>query len=60
MAELEALTEGTFQIFEQKSTGRRLTRLVGGIRLPVAIAKYVESFTGLHGFPLDAKPLAEM
>merc|ERR1719401_1737592 len=57
MAKLEALTAGTFQIFEQKSTGRRLTRLVGGVRLPAAIAKYVETFTGLHGFPLDAKPL---
>jgi tripeptidyl-peptidase-1 len=57
MDELQKLTEGTFQIFEQKSTGRRLTRLVGGVKLPAAIAKHVETFTGLHGFPLDAKPL---
>ena len=58
MAELEALTGGTFQTFEQKETGRRLARLVGGVRLPADIAKHVETFTGLHGFPLDAKPLA--
>merc|ERR1719203_615777 len=57
MHELEALTEGTFQTFQQKSTGRHLTRLVGGVRLPAAVAKYIETFTGLHGFPLDAKPL---
>merc|ERR1712110_1001251 len=55
---LEALTGGTFQTFEQKATGRRLARLVGGVRLPAAVAKHVETFTGLHGFPLDAKPLA--
>jgi len=57
MDELEALTEGTFQTFEQKATGRRLTRLVGGVKLPASVAKHVETFTGLHGFPLDAKPL---
>merc|ERR1719203_921727 len=57
MHELEALTEGTFQTFQQKSTGRHLTRLVGGVRLPAAVAKHIETFTGLHGFPLDAKPL---
>merc|ERR1719321_1347852 len=56
MHALEALTEGTFQTFEQKSTGRRLTRLVGGVKLPAAVAKHVETFTGLHGFPLDATP----
>merc|ERR1719183_3458687 len=38
MDELQKLTEATFQIFEQKSTGRRLTRLVGGVKLPAAIA----------------------
>jgi len=57
MHELEALTEGTFHTFEQKSTGRRLTRLTGGVKLPDAVAVHVETFTGLHGFPLDAKPL---
>jgi tripeptidyl-peptidase-1 len=56
ITELEALTEGQFQTFEQKSTGRRLTRLVGGVKLPAAAAKYVDTFTGLHGFPLDARP----
>jgi len=57
MHELEALTEGTFQTFEQKATGRRLVRLTGGVKLPAAVAKYIQTFTGLHGFPLDAKPL---
>jgi tripeptidyl-peptidase-1 len=57
MEELAALTEGAFQTFRQASTGRVLTRLTGGVRLPAAIAKHVETFTGLHGFPLDAKPL---
>jgi len=57
MRELEALTEGSFQTFEHKSSGRRLVRLTGGVKLPIAIAKYVQTFTGLHGFPLDAKPL---
>merc|ERR1712172_434001 len=57
MDELETLTEGSFQTFQQKSTGRRLTRLVGGVKLPAPVAKYVQTFTGLHGFPLDAKPL---
>merc|ERR1712110_1330953 len=55
---LEALTGGTFQTFQQMSTGRHLTRLVGGVRLPAAVARHIETFTGLHGFPLDAKPLA--
>merc|ERR1711904_674090 len=43
--------------FKQTSTGRVLTRLVGGVRLPALVAEHVETFTGLHGFPLDAKPL---
>jgi tripeptidyl-peptidase-1 len=54
---LEALTEGSFAIFKQTSTGKLLTRLTGGVKLPAAIAEHVETFTGLHGFPLDAKPL---
>lgn len=57
MDQLEALTEGSFQTFKQKSTGKTLPRLVGGVRLPAAVAKHVETFTGLHGFPLDTKPL---
>jgi tripeptidyl-peptidase-1 len=57
LKDLEALTEGTFAKFRQASTGRVLTRLTGGVKLPAAIAKHVETFTGLHGFPLDATPL---
>merc|ERR1719183_1263787 len=33
-----------------------MVRLTGGVRLPAALAKHVEIFTGLHGFPLDASP----
>jgi tripeptidyl-peptidase-1 len=57
MQGLEELTEGTFAKFKQAATGRFLTRLTGGVKLPAAVAKHVETFTGLHGFPLDAKPL---
>jgi len=55
--QLEKLTEGTFQTFKQTSTGRLMKRLTGGVRLPAAVAKHVETFTGLHGFPLDNKIL---
>merc|ERR1719199_1131261 len=44
MQELEALTGGSFQTFKQASTGRLLTRLEGGVRLPAAVAKHVETF----------------
>jgi len=30
--------------------------LTGGVRLPAALAEYVDTFSGLHGFPLDASP----
>jgi tripeptidyl-peptidase-1 len=56
MHELEALTSSSFQTFEQKSTGRRIARLADGVRLPGTVAKHIETFTGLHGFPLDASP----
>jgi len=58
LGELEQLTEGTFQTFRQTSTGRLMKRLTGGVRLPAAVAAHVETFTGLHGFPLDNKVLA--
>jgi len=53
MHDLEILTEGHFQTFEQKSTGKKIVRLADGVKLPGDIAKYVDTFTGLHGFPLD-------
>merc|ERR1712100_404558 len=59
MKELEVLTEGQFQTFEHKATGRRLARLAGGVKLPAAAAKYIDTFTGLHGFPLDAAPAVQ-
>merc|ERR1719388_738849 len=57
MRELEILTSGQFQTFVQKSTGRRISRIADGVKLPADIAKHVETFTGLHGFPLDATPV---
>jgi len=57
MHELEDLTSSHFQMFEQKITGRHLARIADGVKLPAPIAKHVETFTGLHGFPLDATPM---
>jgi len=56
MRNLETLTSSSFQTFVQASTGRKLLRLADGVKLPAAIAKHVDTFTGLHGFPLDASP----
>merc|ERR1719265_1199136 len=56
MHELETLTSSSFQMYEQKATGLRVPRLAGGVKLPAAVAKHVETFTGAHGFPLDASP----
>merc|ERR1719261_603812 len=56
MHELEKLTSGSFQMFVQKATGLRLPRMAGGVSLPASVAKHVETFTGAHGFPLDASP----
>jgi tripeptidyl-peptidase-1 len=52
---LETLTSGKFQRF-QHSDGRTVDRQVGGIKLPAKLAKHVQTFTGMQGFPLDAKP----
>jgi len=57
MHNLETLTSSNFQTFVNKATGLSLSRLADGVRLPAAVAKHVETFTGLHGFPLDARPL---
>lgn len=57
MRELEILTSGHFETFVQKSTGRRIFRIADGVKLPADIAKLVETFTGLHGFPLDIAPV---
>jgi tripeptidyl-peptidase-1 len=56
MHELEELTSSSFQTFAHSATGRRLARLADGVKLPAAVAQHVETFTGLHGFPLDASP----
>lgn len=52
---LADMTSGTFQSF-QHTDGRKIVRHTGGIRLPAVLAEHVETFSGLHGFPLDAKP----
>merc|ERR1719201_1619008 len=59
MKDLEILTEGQFQTFEHKASGRRIARLAGGVKLPAVAAKYIDTFTGLHGFPLDAAPAVQ-
>merc|ERR1719199_2087149 len=51
MRELEVLTSSSFQTFVHSATGRRLARIADGVKLPAAVAKHVETFTGLHGFP---------
>jgi tripeptidyl-peptidase-1 len=56
MRKLETLTSGQFQTFINPESGRKLVRQVGGIRLPAKLAKHVDTFTGLHGFPLDPTP----
>jgi len=53
MRDMEILTSSHFQTYVQKSTGLRLFRLADGVKLPAAVAKHVDTFTGLHGFPLD-------
>lgn len=57
LQELEAMTSGSFATFVHTESGRLLVRLTGGVSLPLAIAEYIETFTGLHGFPLDAKAI---
>jgi len=53
MDSLETLTGSRFYTFEQKATGKKIVRLAGGVKLPAEVAKHVDTFTGLHGFPLD-------
>merc|ERR1712190_528664 len=55
MNKLEQLTAGKFHTF-QHTDGRKIVRQTGGVRLPTALSEHVETFSGLHGFPLDAKP----
>jgi len=52
LRDLEAATSGTFRMFEHETTGQKLVRLTGGVKLPTALSGHVETFTGLHGFPL--------
>jgi len=56
MQNLEQLTSSSFQTFVNGASGLRLARLANGVKLPAAVAKHVETFTGLHGFPLDTSP----
>jgi tripeptidyl-peptidase-1 len=56
LADLEAMTSGQFATFVHAETAQRLVRLTGGVSLPADIAKHVETFSGLHGFPLEVGP----
>jgi len=56
MENLETLTSSSFQTFVHGASGRKLARLADGVKLPDVVAKHVQTFTGLHGFPLDASP----
>jgi tripeptidyl-peptidase-1 len=58
LSELEKMTSGRFATFVHATSGRRIVRLTGGVSLPSRIAEYVETFTGLHGFPLELDPIA--
>jgi tripeptidyl-peptidase-1 len=57
MHKLEQLTSSHFQVYQQASTGITIDRLADGVSLPSDVAKYVDTFTGAHGFPLDSKPI---
>jgi len=52
---LETLTGSSFQTYVNPSTGSKIYRLADGVSLPPHVAKYVETFTGAHGFPLEYK-----
>lgn len=56
MHQIETLTSGQFQTFLNRESGRKLSRQVNGIKLPTSLAKHVQTFTGVQGFPLDSKP----
>jgi len=53
LRELESITSGTFVKFIHNVSKRELVRLTGGVRLPTTLSEYVETFSGLHGFPLN-------
>lgn len=53
--QLEAATGGRFERFKHMDSGRVVDRMVGGVRLPAALADHVDTFTGFHGFPLMQK-----
>lgn len=56
MKEMETLTSSNFRTY-QDADGRKVYLLADGVRLPASVAKYVETFTGLHGFPVHHKTL---
>jgi tripeptidyl-peptidase-1 len=58
LPDLEDMTSGRFASFVHVASGRRIVRLTGGVSLPSEIAQHVETFTGLHGFPLEIAPIA--
>merc|ERR1719453_355454 len=56
MTNLETLTGSSFQTYVNPSIpGSKIYRLADGVGLPSNVAKYVETVTGAHGFPLEYK-----
>lgn len=53
--QLEAATGGRFERFKHIESGRVIDRMVGGVRVPSALAGHVDTVTGFHGFPLIQK-----
>ena len=46
------MSQSAFETFEH-TTGQRIARATGGVRLPAEVAAVVETFSGFHGFPLN-------
>jgi tripeptidyl-peptidase-1 len=56
MKEIETLTSSSFRTY-QDPDGLKVYLLADAVRLPASVAKYVETITGLHGFPVNHKTL---
>merc|ERR1719162_817700 len=53
LRDLESVTSGKFVKFTHATSGEQVVRLTGGVQLPDDLTGYVETFSGLHGFPLN-------
>ena len=52
LEQLSHMSQSAFETFEH-TTGQRIARATGGVRLPAEVAAVVETFSGFHGFPLN-------